>query len=172
MTSNTKGFLCKNCGHKGATRGGSPACIYHKCLINPETDFCSWHIDENIKDACPICGQSKKSDELIVYITKDEQTTFVCKDCLQFMGQCTTCINGRICPLVADMTEPTYVMRNVRQGMMTMQTQVKNPKLIVKHCQKCTCSDGADPSIKDVVCFKDAGGTLCSNWQILPQLLR
>ena len=172
MNTNTKGFICKTCGHRGATNNGTPACSYHRCLINPETDFCSWHINQDIKDACPVCGTPQKANDLTVYITDKGEITYVCKNCLQYMGVCQTCIHQSDCGLMNDKTEPPYIMKVVRQGMMTMQTQVKNPKLVVKHCQKCVCSDGTDPSIKDVTCFKEQNGTLCSNWQILPVLLQ
>ena len=44
------------------------------------------------------------------------------------------------CGFRTDHTMPAYVTQNVRKGFMTMQTQVKNPNLVEKHCTTCRCS--------------------------------
>ena len=171
MLSKTKTYLCKTCSNKAATQNGSPACAYHKCLINPEEDFCSWHASLNDSYTCPLCRMPKKSKDFYIYLF-DDKNVLICKDCSPHMNTCNICAYGQICGFMNDHSEPSYITKTVQQGMMMMQTQVKNPKLIVKHCQKCKCSDGADPSIKDVTCFKEQGGTICPNWQIRPELLQ
>ena len=172
MISNTKGYLCKNCIHKGTTRNGSSACSLHKHYINEDTDFCSWHASNNDSFICPICKQNINIKDIIVFIDKNKNSILLCESCLQYMGTCATCMNNNNCGFRADKTEPQTIPKIVQQGMMRVQTQIKNPKLVIKHCQKCVCSDGANPAIKDITCFKDENGTLCSNWQILPTLLQ
>ena len=66
-----------------------------------------------------------------------------------------------------DRSEPQVVMRTVRQGMMTMQTQVKNPNLVRKHCLNCVCSYGTQGD-----CCADQNGEGCKNWQAIQELLQ
>lgn len=171
MISNIKKYLCNSCFNKAAFQDGTPACAMHKCQINPETDFCSWHISNADSIICPICNQAKRQKEFYIY-TFNDKYAIICKDCAPHMNSCTTCLNKNNCSLANDHSAPQVIPKVVQQGMMTMQIEIKNPKLVVKHCQKCKCSDGADPTIRDIICFKDENGTLCSNWQILPQLLQ
>ena len=171
MVINIKRYQCESCAHKAAFQDGSPACAFHKRAIDPNEDFCSWHTSSNDSISCPICGQTKRQNEFFIFPIEDKNV-IVCSKCAQYIGTCATCVRGNICPLANDHSAPQVIPQTVQQGNMIMTIQIKNPKLVVKHCQKCKCSDGSDPSIKDVVCFKDENGTLCSHWQILPQLLQ
>lgn len=68
------------------------------------------------------------------------QVHFVCYD--QYIGKCSTC-SATICQLEKDNTLPHIVTKVVRQGPMTMQTQVLNPQLVDKYCRAgCLCFDG------------------------------
>ena len=164
-------YLCKSCSRQATTQNGSPACSYHKCLIDLENDFCSWHTSLSNSYTCPICGQKKKQKEFYVY-PFDDKVAIICQDCAPHMSSCLTCDSKDKCDFQNDHSEPPVVMKTIQQGMMMMQVQVKNPKLIVKHCQKCRCSDGADPSMYDITCFKESDETMCPNWRIQQTLLQ
>lgn len=171
FNNNTKKYSCKTCANQASDQSGAPACTIHKRLINLETDFCSWHTSPTDAITCPLCGQKRKQKEFYIYLFEDK-TLLVCQDCTHHIGTCPTCISQVKCDFANDHSEPQTVTKTIQQGMMMMQTQIKNPKLVMKHCQKCKCSDGADPTIADISCLKEQGGTTCPNWQILPQLLQ
>lgn len=157
---------CKTCSVLGAFSDGSPGCGKFQIKVNPEEDYCSWHTTiANIMN-CSLCGKQVQAKELYYWISQDESRTYqICEQCLNIIGTCATCKYGNICNFRNDHSEPQVIMKTVQQGFMTMQTQVKNPKLIVKHCQKCHCSDGADPSIRDIICFKDEDN-MCAKWEM------
>jgi hypothetical protein len=170
MITNTKYYLCKSCANRTKTLDGQDKCNLHVCPIDINKDFCSWNTSQTGNFTCPICQKSKRSKEFYVY-TFETKNLMVCEECVQHIGTCATCANQH-CKLMDDNSEPHTVTRTIRQGAMIMQTQVTNPNLVVKHCQKCKCSNGVDPAIQDIVCFKGQNGSSCSNWQILPELLQ
>ena len=171
MITNTKFYSCSICANKSKTQDGRDACKFHKRLINLNKDFCSWFINQNDNITCPLCHKNKQSKDFLVYVF-DDKIVPICADCSQNVDGCGTCNYQNSCGLLNDHSEPPYITKTVQQGMMAMQTQIKNPRLVVKYCQKCKCSDGADPTVRDVVCFKEQGGTLCPHWQILSTLLQ
>ena len=165
MLTSTKGYLCKTCMHRGTTQNGSPACTIHKKLINLDKDFCSEHLHEAQTIKCRICGNNYKQSDILVY-QFDNSNVYLCPSCSQHISTCATCINQSNCGFKADRSEPQMVSRTVRQGMMMMQTQVKNPNLIKKHCLNCLCSYGTEGD-----CLKDEKGANCAKWQVIPELL-
>ena len=157
---------CKNCGLRGTLQDGSLACSKFKIKINPEEDYCSWHIPESSITNCSICKQLIPSKDILIYPFQN-QNLFLCDKCAQLIGTCHTCAYQQNCGFRSDRSEPQVVMRTVRQGMMTMQTQVKNPNLVQKHCLNCRCSYGTEGN-----CLRDSNGVACNSWSILPELLQ
>lgn len=158
---------CKNCASLSKTQDGRDACARFKILINPNEDFCSQHVTKGQTEVCDICKVHLPTNQLINWLSNDlSKSYWVCNNCLNSMNTCATCKRGNICGFKSDRSEPQMIMRTTSNGMMRMQTQVKNPHLVMKHCQKCACSDGADPSIRDICCFKDENGANCKRWEI------
>jgi hypothetical protein len=111
---------------------------------------------------CDLCHTPTKSNELSCWITARDDTEYiVCGNCLKIIGSCATCYYQNICGFKSDHSEPQIVMKTVQQGMMRMQTQVKNPNLIEKHCVNCRCSYDTQGS-----CQKDDNGVNCVNWKM------
>lgn len=161
----TKLTKCKTCGFKGIFQNGIDGCSKFKIPVDPEKDFCSWHISENSVTTCGICQNIVPiKDTLIHYF--NEKMILTCQNCHTLIGTCHTCAHQPECSFMSDTTEPQVVMRTIRQGMMTMQTQVRNPNLVKKHCLKCKCSYGTEGD-----CIKIENGDGCTNWLLLPELL-
>lgn len=147
---------CKTCALRGATNTGTPACSKFKIPIDDiENNGCTWHTTNTF--TCEICGQPKDT----VMIWQDGNTEkLICSDCYNLISSCHTCVNLNICNFRNDHSEPQMVSKTIQQGFMTMQTQVKNPRLVNKHCSTCRCSDINNN------CFKDDTGAGCPNWQL------
>ena len=147
---------CKTCILRGATNTGAPACTKFKILIGDiESNGCTWHLSES--SVCEICGQKK--DSVLIW-QQEEVEKVICADCYPKMYACHTCVNSSICGFRNDHSEPQIVNKTIQQGFMTMQTQVKNPNLVEKHCSTCQCSK------TDNECFKDENGVECPNWRL------
>lgn len=157
---------CKTCGLRGTFQNGSPGCSKFKVQIDLDKDFCSWHVPEGALTTCSFCQNKTPIKDTIIHYFNDK-LILICPQCNSLVGTCHTCIHQPKCDFKSDTSEPQVVMKTVRQGMMTMQTQVKNPNLIKKHCIKCTCSYGTEGN-----CLKDSNGDGCPNWQLLPELNR
>lgn len=156
---------CKFCGLRGTFQNGSPGCTKFKIQVDPEKDFCSWQIPESGICKCSICNSNLPSKDAIIF-TFEDKTLIACNQCEKLIGICQTCIYNSQCAFEADRTEPHFVMQTTRQGMMTMQSRVKNPKLVKKHCVNCRCSYGNNGD-----CCKESNDAACAKWQINPQLL-
>ena len=152
---------CKTCQSLGAYNDGSPGCIKFKIKVNPEEDYCSWHETKGQAIICAICKREYPISELFYWINQDGSVGYqVCKNCLDKIGSCITCAYQNECGFANDHSEPQIVMQNVQKGFMTMQTQVKNPHLVQKHCVSCRCSYGN----RDPECMKDENGANCGHW--------
>ena len=151
---------CKTCGHRGVTREGTPACIIHNKVINNlEEEGCTSHINENSLIQCDICHN--KVEQVLIYQIEDKDI-YLCPECANKLYTCHTCTYGHNCAFMSDFTMPQYVMQNVQQGFMTMQTKVKNPALIEKHCISCRCSlDDKGTCAKTENAGKD-----CTHWML------
>ncbi len=152
-------YKCKTCASRGMTAQNQPACAKFKISINPEEDFCAWHTSENTT-SCAVCGST---EQLIIYETNDTVIPF-CPNCSALIGTCQTCKNKGQCDFQNDHSEPQVVMKTVRQGMMTMQTQVKNPKLVERHCKHCQCG------LPTGECLVENNGAGCKNWKMIENL--
>lgn len=160
MKTTINAFLCKNCAHRGVAQNGSPACIIHKKIVNPEDDFCSDFANPKDNINCEWCGQSTPPDEIKIWII-DDKPRFLCPHCSQMVNTCQTCAYGNECGFANDHSMPQIVNQTVRQGGMIMQTQVKNPKLVDKHCRSCRCSCDDKGT-----CLRDEHGVNCGHWLV------
>ena len=156
---------CKTCALRSSFQDGTPACSKFKIKVDPEKDYCSWHKQSQDLIKCRICGQQFNNSDLIIFEI-NKQHLIVCNNCSQYIGACNSCVHQSECSFKADHSEPQFVRQTVRQGMMTMQQQVKNPYLVEKHCMNCICSYGYQGD-----CCKD-NNCGCKNWQVIPELLQ
>ena len=152
---------CKTCELRGAAQDGSPACIKFKVLIdNIEERGCAWHRTQGSSYKCELCGQAAQN--IIIYQT-DERELALCSNCYDALGTCNTCFYANDCGFRNDHSEPAFVNQVTQQGFMRMQTQVKNPNLVEKHCVNCRCS----MDNKGTCCKEDNNGTLCGHWMLI-----
>ena len=153
---------CKNCFNLGYFQDGIPGCSLNKQKVDIEKDYCTWHKMRSAVEKCQVCQKDFATSNLHIWYTADESKYYaVCENCLEYMGTCSTCQYQNDCAFSRDHSEPQIVMKQVQKGFMTMQTQVKNPNLVMKHCSVCRCStaDG------DHECQKDEHGISCNHWQ-------
>ena len=157
-------YRCETCSLQGNTTKGTPACAKFKIAINPEKDFCAWHQNKDIM-GCIFCGTS---DNLLIEEI-DGENTLLCFDHYQALHSCQGCIKNNECAFANDHSEPQMVMKAMRQGGMIMQTQVKNPNLIKKHCLSCDCAYIIDG---EPLCLKESPEFSCQNWKLQKTLLQ
>ena len=104
------------------------------------SDYTSYASTKMTPLICDICGKPMAYSNSILLKTDDGewvQVHFVCYD--TYIGKCATC-SACDCELDKDNTAPKYTVKVVRQGPMTVQTQVLNPSLVDKHCRVgCQC---------------------------------
>ena len=160
---------CVTCGNKGTFQDGTPGCIKFKIPVNLQKDGCSWHIDMNNLYRCKICGAAETS--LLVF-DYNQEYHYICEPCFKKLDTCATCSHTN-CTLEQDNSMPTYVFQTIQQGMMTMQTQVKNPELVKKHCPSCKCMVKNDnPKGAPYLCGKEvSNGSTCKSWELNSQFL-
>ena len=161
MQTSINRFLCNTCVHRGFTNTGEPACILHKKLINLQEDFCSDHFNSSEGAIpCSLCKQNVKIRDIIVHINSDNEIQCFCADCYSKLYTCETCRYANECGFASDHSMPQMVMQNIQNGFMTMQTQVKNPKLVEKHCISCRCScDNKGTCLRE-----RSNEKLCTHW--------
>lgn len=161
---------CRSCGYKASYQDGSPACAKFKIAVNPEKDGCTWHIDNNAFYKCAICGIPE--DNLYIYEIETEYH-YLCPSCYSKLGNCATCNDINNCSLTKDNSKPTYVFQTVRQGNMTLQTQVLNPELVMKHCPNCRCAiKNTDPKAAPYICGRTLSEFTCAQWHMRTDLLQ
>lgn len=157
-------YKCKTCAYLGTTNTGSDACVLYKKIIDKDKDFCSTHEKAQDHITCQICKRSLNASNIIIYQGEDYEL-YLCDSCAARMGTCATCNYQNECGFRNDHSEPQVINQTVQNGFMTMQTQVKNPHLIEKHCISCRCSYGGKGN-----CIRDDNEVSCPNWQIVPEL--
>lgn len=149
---------CKTCGNKGYFQDGTPGCSLLNRKIDLEKDFCSWHRPDNAIAQCDLCKQNFPINSLQFWIDKDAVLGYwVCENCMKSINTCNTCKSRMECGFENDHSEPHIVMQRVQNGFMNMQTQVKNPHLVQKHCHSCKCWDGEK-------CMHEENGVNCRYW--------
>lgn len=163
---------CRGCSMAGTYQDGSPACAKFKIPIDLDKDGCSWRISDSSSYKCGICG-TPNNDNLYVYEIENEYH-YICPNCYTALGTCNTCSHTDDCGLVKDNSKPTYVFQTVRQGSMTIQSQVLNPELVMKHCSNCKCAIKNDnPQGAPYTCRKTLQNDIsCSQWQMRHTLLQ
>lgn len=115
---------------------------------------------------CEVCQTEYPTKSLIVVEVGDKYTV-ICPQCYNLIGTCHSCGSAQSCGFANDRSEPQIVSKVIQKGMMRMQTQIKNPNLVQKHCMSCKCSD------IEGNCFREnADGKNCPHYTILPQLLQ
>lgn len=100
-------------------------CDNHRYSVNT-CDFCGSLIDAPFQPG-------------IIIFNEKQEIKLICRNCYSKEGTCLTCTINASCALNNDNTMPRYVNKVVRQGNMTLQTQVLNPDLVAKHCPSCKC---------------------------------
>ena len=166
MPKKTTSNTCRTCGFRGTFQDGSPACGLTNSTIKEDlTGFCDRHKHEDNVHHCEIC--QKISDKLYLYEHNDNYR-FICQQCYSTFGTCNTCEKVNECGVLSDPTEPPFVMTTMQKGPMIVQTQIKNPNLIEKHCTTCKCAAPLDYKL----CCKDENGVNCIAWQLSKVLLQ
>lgn len=131
---------CKTCGFRGLdAQSGLFFCRISKMYISDE-DFCSYHCED--PQTCFFCGSPliPHSDSLVIEV--DDGYAALCPNCAQHYGTCPTCIHQNECKFMDQNFRPDIppvVMKTQQQGMMVVQTQVKNPERENICCPGCIC---------------------------------
>lgn len=158
---NIKRYYCSSCANKGTAQNGSPACILYQKIIDPTKDFCSQHTPINNTVKCDVCNLSiYPASQFNIWLINDKDY-YVCPNCNKYIGTCNSCAYTSECDFRNDHSEPQIINQTVQQGFMTVQTQVKNPKLVEKHCISCRCSIDNKGT-----CLKNDNAAVCPNWVI------
>lgn len=114
-------------------------------------------------DTCDICGHPLP-EKAVIDESRSGEIRLICHACAQ-PPMCRTCTAVSECAFATDKScaEPPYVIKQVRQGNMIAQTQIRNPKRIAATCAYCRCywpeglSDGNH-------CLKEMGCG-CNNYK-------
>lgn len=135
-----------------------PVCRFTGREVNPNESFCSEHVDE--LKICDLCGQPYIGPD-IIHFKNGESIYITCQQCQSQMGTCAMCTHGNECKFETDPSPiPAVVNKVVRQGNMTMQTQVKNPERI-----KITCESGCPCWDPEAECCKEF--STCGNYNFI-----
>lgn len=92
-------------------------------------------------EPCDFCGTIVPTKSLVVIEINESKNIHTCPNCYNLIGTCRTCKHILRCGFEEDITEPHQVQKTIRQGPMIMNTIIKNPNLIEKHCSSCYCSN-------------------------------
>lgn len=126
---------CGSCGlYRSIQKNQNKICIIDHQPHEPDY-YCGNHTNQ--PTICDMCGCIILDRRGIITKNKTDNFILICEDCYNTLGTCGTCTQD--CSLEKDNTMPRTVMKTVRQGNMTMQTQVLNPDLVAKHCPSCKC---------------------------------
>lgn len=163
-TTVSESYRCQTCAQSRKTDRGQDACAKFKIIINPAVDFCSWHTDKNAETCC-ICGAT---ENLIIEELNNKPYIF-CEGHLNALHTCQGCAETTHCAFKEDHSEPQVVAKTIRQGFATIQTQIKNPNLMAKHCATCICGrPTATPD--EFICLRDEE-VGCKDWRINEALI-
>ncbi len=116
---------------------------------------------------CQFCKQNQPIKNIVITEIEDGTLLYTCPQCYGLIHTCRTCEYVKTCNFLTDTSEPPIINQTVRQGPMIMQTQVKNPHLIDKHCISCRCSYGDKGD-----CHREyETGINCSSYKFATELL-
>lgn len=123
----------------------SSQCAKLQINVDLQRDTCPFY--SNVPKICSICHRTFAD---LFIDSKDN--AYLCAECLKMISSCELCINGGTCSFESDPSPLLkVVMRNVRQGNMTIQTQVRNPERV-----KITCANGC-PCYQNSECMRQYG---------------
>lgn len=127
----------KYCGTCALRTQDGTGCSLYGIHIDPNVDFCSKHVTS--PKTCDICGQFIIIDSIIDM--EDGKFYEVCQNCASRFNTCHICDKAAYCDFMENPSPiPKAVMKQVRQGSMVMQTQVRNPERIKITCENgCSC---------------------------------
>ena len=149
---------CEKCAHYK-----SQHCILQNIIPNP-TALCSNYTESPY--ICEICGKHLISSEVIWTYGNEISHHMICGNCINLINTCGSCKQAQDCRFEQDHTisEPAYVIEQIRQGPAIMQQQIKNPKRI-----NLTCATGC-PCYINGECVKSDGNScekyvcIVKNW--------
>jgi hypothetical protein len=145
--------LCRTCGF---FNGNQSVCSRQNIQVNPEEDYCSFHISQDT-NTCAICKGPLTIDSVII-----EPNIPLCAGCFNaYYNRCEACRHYQEgCAFNEDNSEPHIINQTTRQGFMSIQQQIRNPKLVERHCTKCQCAINKE-------CQRNNHGTVCPNWTLI-----
>lgn len=128
-------------------------CQVNNWDINPSADTCPHHTMR--LEACSKCGRQGPAQ---AFLWVDGKNELLCEQCYNILDTCQSCGAAQSCAFETDPSLlPKVVMRQVRQGNMVMQTQVRNPDR-----EEITCKKGCKCYNNDFGCQRQAG--CCVNY--------
>lgn len=161
---------CKTCIFKAKANTGEDACRLHSGpqhlhIIDLNKDYCSSHADESSSTYCDACGRSGLIDYILLYsdCPSESSPKILCHSCYERTNTCSFCKSSAYCDFEQNPIQiPSIAVKTIRQGQLTMQTQVRNPDRVAETCKKnCGCWDHVEnycrrelgwcPNYKDVL---------------------
>lgn len=138
-----KNGKCKTCGIRALNQQTGKLVCSITGLPAADDGYCDHHTYE--VDKCALCGAPLiiKDGTLIVQFDDGNYGT-LCHQCMQQYGTCHSCTHLNECKFMDTSYRPDLppvIMKTVQQGMMMVQTQVKNPDRENECCPGCTCYD-------------------------------
>ena len=149
--------MVKNCGScvlpQLHPQGQCP--VFHE-PVNATDPACKKYQSELLK--CNNCGNIIL-DGGILYKSKEENYLIICSQCSSQRGTCATCVEANKCDFETNPSSlPKIIMKEIRQGNMIAQQQIRNPERIRQTCQNgCSCWN------EEFGCLKSNG--CCGNWK-------
>ena len=121
---------CHNCIY--AVRADS-TCARLQTSVDLQRDVCPFYA--SVPHVCSICHRTGRVEDLLI----DAKTNqLICAECLAAASTCKLCAHNSSCDFETNPSPlPKVIVQNIRQGNMTMQTQIRNPERV-----KITCAAG------------------------------
>lgn len=151
---------CKTCGRRVRDSQNpvqSICVLVRRPIQDINKDKCPWYEDQSNYKTCDVCKQVKSV--IFIEASDKDNIRYICEDCSSSFGTCGTCCNLNNCDFHKDRTTPDFIMKQVQQGNMVLQTQVLNPDKIAIYCSKCTCWNS-----EEKYCFKQEFG-MCKEYK-------
>ena len=148
--------ICKNCLF---IHSEQPFCTLGIGNIDPANDCCPKFLAKDaIVGKCSICGGTVYTGYEVFDLLEGDNFRILHRECAKKLGTCQTCVLANACEFDTNPDPmPKVVMQTIRQGNMTMQTQVRNPSRVEKFCNSCSCFSQENGCLKQNGC--------CGNWK-------